>query len=51
MNHELFHVLQVTTAGKHDKDMEVGFYTDIWFDLPTCPGPDINPGFSLKKMK
>ena len=39
----------MTTAGKHDKDMEVGFYTDIWFDLPTCPGPDINPGFAQSK--
>ena len=32
-------VFQVTTAGSlFDKDFELGFYTDIWFDPPKCNG-------------
>merc|ERR550539_1881571 len=34
-------VFQVTTAGSlFDKDFELGFYTEIWFDPPKCGGCD-----------
>ena len=29
---------QVTTAGSLDKDCELGFFTEIWFDPPKCNG-------------
>ena len=31
-------VFQVTTAGSLDKDFELGFFTEIWFDPPKCNG-------------
>jgi len=31
-------VFQVETAGSYDKDAELGFYTEIWFDPPKCSG-------------
>ena len=31
-------VFQVTTAGSMDKDFELGFYTEVWFDPPKCNG-------------
>ena len=31
-------VFQVTTAGSFDKDFELGFFTEVWFDPPKCSG-------------
>ena len=31
-------VFQVTTAGSFDKDFELGFFTEIWFNPPKCSG-------------
>lgn len=31
-------MFQVTTAGNFDKDCELGFYTEIWYDPPKCSG-------------
>ena len=31
-------VFQVTTAGSFDKDFELGFFTEVWFDPPKCNG-------------
>merc|ERR1719232_2260140 len=44
-------VFQVTTAGSMDKDCELGFFTEIWFDPPKCngceDGEDPTPGMSF----
>ena len=47
-------VFQVTTAGSMDKDCELGFFTEIWFDPPKCNGcedgcgnEDPTPGMSF----
>ena len=30
----------MTSAGTFDKDCELGFYTEIWFEPPKCSGCD-----------
>ena len=40
-------VFQVTTAGSFDKDFELGFFTEVWFDPPKGENEPPTPGMSF----